>query len=111
MPRTYEANRLHQRDVAGWYQADGPLVAVEPAPVGEVDDRIARLVAERIPDGACLQLGIGSIPSAVANRLTEHRDLGIHTELFSDRMVDLIEHREDLRRSAVEHRILGRAGR
>jgi acyl-CoA hydrolase len=91
MPRTYGANRLHARDVAAWYEAEHPLVEIDPAPVGEIDDRIAQLVAERVPDGACLQLGIGSIPSAVASRLAGHRDLSIHTELFSDPMVDLIE--------------------
>jgi acyl-CoA hydrolase len=91
MPRTYGANRLHRRDVAAWHEAETPLVAVEPASSEAVDDRIAELVAERVRDGACIQLGIGSIPSAVAARLAGHRDLSIHTELFSDPMVDLIE--------------------
>lgn len=91
MPRTYGANRLHLRDVCGWYEADHPLFEHEPAPIGEIDDRIAELVADRVPDRACLQLGIGSIPSAVASRLSGHKDLSVHTELFSDPMVDLIE--------------------
>jgi acyl-CoA hydrolase len=91
MPRTYGANRLHLRDVAAWFEAEYPLVEVEAPPVSATDERIAELVAERVPDGACLQLGIGAIPRAVASRLTGHRDLSIHTELFSDPMVDLIE--------------------
>ena len=50
----------------------------------DVDRRIAGLVADRIPDGACIQAGIGSIPDAVSRSLRGHRDLGIHTELLSD---------------------------
>jgi acyl-CoA hydrolase len=91
MPRTFGANRLHAGDVAGWCEAEHPLVELSPAPITDVDDRIAELVAERIPDGACLQLGIGSIPSAVATKLRDRRDLGVHTELLSDPIVDLIE--------------------
>jgi acyl-CoA hydrolase len=91
MPRTYGANRLHLRDVAAWCEADYPLVEVASPPIAEIDDRIAQFVADRIPDGACLQLGIGSIPSSVASKLTDHKDLGIHTELLSDPLVDLIE--------------------
>ena len=56
-----------------------------------VDQRIAELVAERIPDGACVQAGIGSIPNGVLAALGGHRELGIHTELLSDGAIDLIE--------------------
>ena len=57
----------------------------------DVDRRIAALVAERIPDGACIQAGIGSIPNGVLGALRGHRDLGIHTELLSDGVIDLVE--------------------
>lgn len=91
MPHTYGANRLHLRDVAGWCEAEYPLVEVADPTIADIDDRIAQLVADRVPDGACLQLGIGSIPSSVAKELADHKDLGIHTELLSDPLVDLIE--------------------
>jgi acyl-CoA hydrolase len=59
--------------------------------VGPADVAIAELVAERIPHGATLQVGIGAIPNAVMAALGDHRDLGVHTELLSDGLVDLIE--------------------
>ena len=66
-------------------------VDVAPAPAGDLDRRIAALVAERIPDGATIQVGIGGVPNALLPLLEGHRDLGIHTELLSDGVVDLIE--------------------
>lgn len=91
MPRTYGANRLHISEVAGWCEVDTPLIEVPVSPVSDADCAVAGLIAERIPDGATLQLGIGSIPTAVASFLVDHRDLGIHTELLSDPVVDLVE--------------------
>lgn len=91
MPRTTGRNTLHLSQVAGWSEADRPLVEVPPAEPDEVDLRIAAQVAERIPDGACLQAGIGSIPNGVLAALRDHRDLGIHTELLSDGIIDLVE--------------------
>ncbi|MGH1489823.1 MAG: acetyl-CoA hydrolase/transferase family protein, partial [Acidimicrobiales bacterium] len=91
MPRTSGANRLHMSEVAGWCEAEYELVEVPP-PVTRAEDRIiAGLVAERIPNGATMQLGIGSIPSEVARQMKDHRDLGVHTELLSDPVVDLVE--------------------
>ena len=62
-----------------------------PAEPGDADRRIADYLAERIPDGATLQTGIGAIPNAVLSALAGHRDLGIHTELISDGVMDLVE--------------------
>ncbi len=92
MPRTYGANRLHRRDVAGWCEGAFDLIETPPPVIADVDCAIAGHVAERVPDGACIQLGIGSIPAAVATFLTDRRDLGVHTELLSDPVVDLVEH-------------------
>lgn len=89
MPSTHGANRVHHSEVLRWCEAETDLVETPPAPVGDADRAIAALIAERIPDGATIQLGIGSIPSAVANLLTDHRDLGVHTELLSDPIADL----------------------
>lgn len=91
MPRTHGANRLHRNDVAGWTRADSELVEVLNPPVADIDRAIAAHVVERIPDRATIQLGIGSIPTAVASFLGGHRDLGVHTELLSDPVVDLVE--------------------
>ena len=91
MPRTYGENQLHLSQVVGWCEADYPLAELPPRPVRETDRKIAEFVAERIPDGATLQAGIGSIPNEVLGLLNGHRDLGVNTELLSDGFVDLIE--------------------
>jgi acyl-CoA hydrolase len=91
MPRTRGANQVHVTDVAGWVEVDRPLVEVVPPTPGCVDRAIAASVAERIPDGATIQIGIGSIPNAILAALDGHRDLGLHTELLTDGMVPLIE--------------------
>lgn len=91
MPRTFGDNSIHVSQVLGWSQADRPLVeSALPVP-DRMDHAIAALIAERIPDRATLQVGIGSIPDAVLSSLTGHRDLGVHTELVSDGLVALAE--------------------
>jgi acyl-CoA hydrolase len=77
--------------VVGWCRSDRPLVEVQPAAPGDTDRKIAALVAERIPNGATIQTGIGAIPNAIMASLEDHKDLGIHTELLSDGVVDLME--------------------
>ena len=91
MPRTYGENQVHIRDVVGWCDHDHPLIEVPPAPAGEIDIRIAELVAERIPNGATLQVGVGSVPDQVLAKLSGHEDLGVHTELFGEGFIDLID--------------------
>lgn len=90
MPRTHGDNRLHIRDVLGWTRTDAPLPTTHRAAVTEVDRAIGAHVAERIPEGATIQIGSGSSPRAVALALGDHRDLGIHTELFSDELMHLV---------------------
>ena len=91
MPRTRGANLVHHSQVEGWCESDRPLIEVPRSEPNDVDRAIASLVAERIPDRASVQIGIGSIASAVLDSLGGHRDLGIHTELLHDGMVDLVE--------------------
>lgn len=91
MPRTFGRNQLHISQVEGWCRSDRPLVEVPPRQPDDLDHRIANFVAERIPNGATIQTGIGAIPNAIMAALADHRDLGIHTELLSDGVVDLIE--------------------
>jgi acyl-CoA hydrolase len=91
MPRTFGRNQVHHTQVAGWTAVDRPLVEVPPQTPSATDEQIAAHVAERIPDGATIQAGIGSIPSALLAGLRNHRDLGVHTELLSDGLMDLVE--------------------
>ena len=91
MPRTFGRNQVHISQVVGWSNADYPLTTVAPASANDADTRIAALVAERIKDTSTLQIGIGAIPNAILSALTGHRDLGIHTELLSDGVMDLVE--------------------
>jgi acyl-CoA hydrolase len=91
MPRTFGENQLHVSQVLGWSEADYPLVEIPPLEGRDADRRIAELVAERIPNGATLQAGVGSIPDHVLGLLGDHRDLGAHSELISDGIVELVE--------------------
>ena len=91
MPRTFGQNQVHVDQVAGWVEVDRPLVAVDQRERSDVDRRIAAHIVDRIPDGATIQAGIGSIPDAVLAGLRDHKDLGVHTELLSDGVMDLIE--------------------
>lgn len=93
MPRTLGDSFIHVSKlnyiVPVDYELPEMLMSAE-AP-GEDIDRMACYIAELIPDGATMQLGIGAIPDAVLNYLKDKKDLGIHTELFSDGVIDLVE--------------------
>lgn len=91
MPRTTGRNEIHVSQVDGWVEADYPLVAADPAEPSDVDRVIGGFVAERVRDGSTIQAGIGAIPNAVLAHLSDRRDLGVHTELISDGLIDLIE--------------------
>ena len=91
MPRTFGRNQIHESQIVGWCRSDRPLLVEAPREPDELDRSIAAFVAERIPDGATLQTGIGAIPNAIMDLLRDHRDLGVHTELLSDGVVDLME--------------------
>ena len=90
MPRTFGRNQVHESQVLGWTSVNRPLIEAAPSAPTDLDRRIAAFVAERIPNRATLQCGIGTIPSAVLAGLTDHTDLGIHTELLTDSALDLI---------------------
>lgn len=91
MPRTFGENNVHVSQIVGWCESDEPLLEIAPAPISDLDRRIADLVAERVPDRATIQVGIGGVPNALLPLLADHHDLGIHTELLTDGLVDLIE--------------------
>ncbi len=91
MPRTHGANTIHHSQVVGWCESDRPLVEVPRAEARPSDRVIGELIAERIPNGATIQIGIGSIAAAVLDALRGHTNLGVHTELLHDGVVDLVE--------------------
>ncbi len=91
MPRTFGENQVHVSQISGWCSADYPLAEMPRRPTRATDRDIAALVAERIPDGATLQAGIGAIPDEVLGMLGDHKHLGVHTELLSDGFIDLVE--------------------
>jgi acyl-CoA hydrolase len=91
MPRTFGLNQIHESQVVGWCAGDWPLVPVPPAAPDDRDRAIAEAIVERIPPRATLQVGIGGIPNAVMSALHNRRDLGVHTELLSDGIMDLVE--------------------
>jgi acyl-CoA hydrolase len=91
MPRTHGNTAIHLDRVDAFVHTNRPLSEHLPARETEVEARIGELVAGLVEDRATLQMGIGAIPDAVLARLSGRRDLGVHTEMFSDRMVDLIE--------------------
>ena len=91
MPRTLGDSFIHVDDIDLGVEVDVPPYEHAGGPIGEVERRIGEHVAELIPNGATLQLGIGAIPAATAPALRDKRDLGIHTEMFTDAVVDLVE--------------------
>jgi len=91
MPRTFGECLLHISDIDAVVENTKPLLETIIGSGGQEDDAIGRMIAERIPDGATLQMGIGAVPNAVMGYLSNHKDLGLHSELFSPPMVELIE--------------------
>ncbi len=91
MPRTHGDGIIHVSKLHHLVGDDRPLPQMELAAPDEIQMAIGRHVASLIEDGATLQMGIGAIPNAVLASLYDHRDLGIHTEMFSDGVVELVE--------------------
>jgi acyl-CoA hydrolase len=91
MPRTHGHTIVPQSALTHWIATDRPLHELRAAVEGPVEAAIGDIIAQLIVDGSTLQMGIGAIPNAVLNRLRGKQDLGIHTEMFSDALVDLFE--------------------
>ncbi len=91
MPRTLGDAFIHTSQLDYIVEYNEPLIEMQPPNIGKVEAEIGHHCAELIDDGACLQLGIGAIPDAVLSFLGDKKDLGIHTEMFSDGAVDLME--------------------
>jgi acyl-CoA hydrolase len=103
MPRTLGNSVVPWRRVTRFVCTNRPLLEHAHEPETPVEGRIGELVAGLVEDRATLQVGIGAIPDAVLSRLRDKRDLGIHTEMFSDRVVDLVEAGAVTNRHKVVH--------
>ncbi len=91
MPRSLGDSFIHVSKLTHIVPVSYPIVEVPQGQPGELQKRIASYIADLIPDGATMQMGIGEIPDAVLFYLKDKRDLGVHTELFSDGVIDLID--------------------
>jgi 4-hydroxybutyrate CoA-transferase len=91
MPRTHGEGLIHISKIHTAIEHDQPLYEVAPAPLSHIEQTIGRFVSELVEDGATLQMGIGAIPDAALAALTNHKGLGIHTEMFSDGVIPLVE--------------------
>lgn len=91
VPRTHGDGIIHIKNIDCAIEMNAPIHTHSITPISEVEQQIGKHVAALIEDGATLQMGIGNIPNAVLNNLNNHQRLGIHTEMFSDGILPLIE--------------------
>ena len=91
MPRTFGDGILHISEINYLVEVDVPIFSHEITPFSAEEEKIGEYVASLIENKSTLQMGIGSIPNAALSKLKNHKDLGLHTEMFSDGVIDLIE--------------------
>ena len=91
MPRTFGDPVIHVSKIDAMVRGDEPLVEVPTVIPNDVERRIGNFIAQEIPDGATLQIGVGGIPNAVLDALQDHKHLGLHTEAMTDGVVPLIQ--------------------
>ncbi|KQC15411.1 MAG: 4-hydroxybutyrate CoA-transferase, partial [Methanosaeta sp. SDB] len=91
MPRIFGDSLLHVTEVDAIVENTVPLIELPPPPARPEDEIIGPKLAELVPDGATIQLGIGGLPNALARYLVNHRDLGVHSELLTTGMIDLLK--------------------
>ncbi len=91
VPRAWGDAMISVDDIDVFVEDNTDLYAHSMEPLSETDIAIGKNVAELVDDGACLQMGIGGIPNAVLAQLGNHKDLGVHTEMFSDGILPLVE--------------------
>lgn len=91
VPRAWGDAMISVRDIDYFVEYDAPLVAHENAALSDIEIAIGKNVADLVEDGACLQMGIGGIPNAVLAELGNHKNLGVHSEMFSDGLLPLVE--------------------
>jgi acyl-CoA hydrolase len=91
MPRTHGDGLIHVDEINYGVEVDDALPEIAPHQLSEAEIAIGKNCAGLVEDGATLQMGIGAIPDAVLASLDGHKDLGVHTEMFSDGLIDLVE--------------------
>lgn len=91
VPRAFGDAMIHISQIDVFCEDDTPLMEAAPGPISEVDRAIGRNVAALVEDGATLQMGIGAIPNAVLAELGNHKNLGVHTEMFADGLLPLVD--------------------
>lgn len=91
MPRTGPGSLIPVTDIDYFVEVDLPLLELSPPVIGAVEKTIGQNIAELIKDGDCLQLGIGAVPDAILSCLADKKDLGIHSEMISDGVMNLVE--------------------
>jgi len=109
MPRTFGDTVIHINEISALVETDYPVTSLPHVPFTDNDEKIAGFVAEHIEDGSTIQLGIGGIPNALANGLKDKKHLGIHTEMLTDNMVDLIECGavDNSMKTLYQHKVVG----
>ncbi|GAA4281376.1 acetyl-CoA hydrolase/transferase family protein [Gaetbulibacter aestuarii] len=90
MPRTHGDGIIHHSEIDYFVPCNEPIPEHQFGEPSEIEDKIGDYIASLIEDKSTLQMGIGTIPNAVLSRLHNHKDLGLHTEMFSDGVIDLI---------------------
>lgn len=91
VPRAFGDAIFHINDIDLFVEDDSPLIAKEMGEISDTDRKIGRYVAELVDDGATLQMGIGAIPNAVLSMLGNHKNLGVHSEMFADGILPLVD--------------------
>lgn len=91
MPRTMGDSFIHVSELDYLVEHDAPIIELQPPKIGDVEKEIGRYCASLVNDGDTIQLGIGAIPDAVLTFLKDKKDLGIHSEMFSDGVLELFE--------------------
>src|SRR5262245_62776950 len=91
MPRTHGESFVHINQFHALVRVDSPIAEYVHPKIGEVADNVARYIASIIEDGSTLQIGLGRVPNEALRHLRDRRDLGIHSDVITDGIVDLVE--------------------
>src|ERR1700677_3995930 len=91
MPRVFGRSSLHISEVDAIVENDAPLLTLTPRPIQDHERQLGQRIAELIPEHACLQIGVGGVPSGVCEALMNRNDLGIHTEVLNPALALLIQ--------------------
>ncbi|UZR94820.1 acetyl-CoA hydrolase/transferase family protein [Chondrinema litorale] len=90
-PRSLGDGVIHISEIDSLIEVDNPITVVPHHEISEEEFKIGKYIADMVDDGATLQMGIGGVPDAVLTQLTNHKRLGVHTEMFSDGLIDLVK--------------------